>query len=98
MWPDYLKLRTLAKRLDLELGAVEQLVQRGLLPPPVEVGDARLWRWSDVDSFLRLGKMEVADDPYLRGAANAPQAAPARLHGPQSSRHPVLLSRTPPRD
>jgi predicted DNA-binding transcriptional regulator AlpA len=97
MWPDYLKLRTLAKRLDLEVGAVEQLVARGLLPPPVKVGDANLWRWSDVDSYLRLGKMEPADDPYMRGL-DAGKAPATRLHGAQSNRPPVLVPRETPRD
>ena len=29
MWPDYCKKETLARRLDLEIGAVDQYVKRG---------------------------------------------------------------------
>lgn len=77
MWPDYLKIRTLAKRLDLEVGAVEQMVKRGLLPPPVKIGEAQLWRWQDVDAYLRAGRAESADDPIMR-AIHAAQTPPSR--------------------
>lgn len=40
MWPDYCKKETLARRLDLEIGAVDQYVKRGLLPSPHKVGEA----------------------------------------------------------
>ena len=43
MWPDYCKKETLARRLDLEIGAVDQYVKRGLLPSPHKVGEALLF-------------------------------------------------------
>jgi len=45
MWPDYCKKETLARRLDLEIGAVDQYVKRGLLPSPHKVGEALLFCW-----------------------------------------------------
>lgn len=51
MWPDYCKKETLARRLDLEIGAVDQYVKRGLLPSPHKVGEALLFCWQEVDSY-----------------------------------------------
>lgn len=85
-WPDYCTRETLAKRLDLKPGAVDQYVKRGILPPPRKVGEALLWAWVEVDNFIRTGKaVEVVDDPYERGI-NAAKAAAARPHGAQQAR------------
>lgn len=81
-WPDYCKRETLAKRLNIAAGAVDQLVKRGLLPQPIKVGEALLWRWESVDSFLQHSQSEStlmdATDPYLAGALHCREAAPAR--------------------
>lgn len=48
MWSDYCKKETFAKRLDLGVGAVEQLVKRGLLPAPQAGGNtffSETWSW-----------------------------------------------------
>jgi hypothetical protein len=77
-----MKRETLAKRLNLAPGVIDQLVKRGLLPPPVRLGDAILWRWQTVDDFLMKRQVEGAenDDPYMRGidAAEAPRPCRAR--------------------
>lgn len=83
LWPDYCKRETLAKRLNLPAGAIDQLVKRGLLPAPIRLGDALLFRWADVDSYLRSGKMDAPDDPYETGARRAAQAAATRPNGAQ---------------
>lgn len=93
-WPDYCKKETLAKRLNLAVGAVDQLVQRGLLPPPIVVGDAKLWRWADVDAWLSQQQNErlvAVEDPYLSGVSRAREAAPACPPGAQLDRSRVLL-------
>lgn len=81
-WPDYCKRETLAKRLNLAVGAIDQLVKRGLLPEPIQLGEALLWRWEDVDNWLRRGQdapeSTHADDPYLAGVARGREAAPTR--------------------
>ena len=79
MWPDYCNRATLAKRLDIKPGAVDQYVKRGLLPPPIQVGEALLWRWTDVDRYIsdsagvtNAGAMEQNDDdPYIAAIDNA---------------------------
>lgn len=80
-WPDYCKRETLAKRLNLAVGAVDQLVSRGLLPPPIAVGEAKLWRWEDVDNWLQRGQPERVtpnDDPYLSRVSQSREAASPR--------------------
>lgn len=88
LWPDYMKRETLAKRLNLAAGAIDQLVTRGLLPPPITVGDALLWRWADVDSWLQRGQHREpeSNDPYLAGVSRARPAASPRLESPQPNR------------
>ena len=84
--PDYVDRETLAYRLSIAPGAVDQYVRRGLLPAPVTLGDALRWRWSDVDARLAGGEAQpepVHDDPYLRGALANGEAAAARRQGPQ---------------
>lgn len=85
-WPDYMTRETLARRLDLKPGAVDQYVKRGILPPPRKVGEALLWSWVEVDNFIRTGKaVEVVDDPYERGI-NAAKASASRSNGAQQAR------------
>lgn len=93
MWPDYLKKETLARRLDLEIGAIDQYVKRGLIPSPHKVGEALLFCWAEVDSFLRGGNTaeSVHVDPYDAGARRAAEAAAARRSSPQQGRAPVPL-------
>lgn len=91
-WPDYMSRETLAKRLDLPVGAIDQYVKRGLLPRPIKVGDALRFAWRDVDSFLRNGKTDGdSDDPYILGARRAAETAAARRHGPKQNGPAVLL-------
>lgn len=94
MWPDYCKKETLAKRLDLAVGAVEQLVKRGLLPSPHRCGEALLWYWPEVDSAIRgnnAGESEHVD-PYLAGIERAAQTAATRRQGQKPDRPAVPLS------
>lgn len=88
MWPDYMKRDTLAARLDLKPGAVEQYVKRGLLPPPVRLGEAELWYWPEVHRWINRAPdesdhMDAAGDPYLE-ALN--EDTP---HRPASSARPL---------
>ena len=65
-WPDYCSRDTLAKRLELKPGAIDQLVTRGILPVPQMIGDAMRWRWATVE------------DPFIAGARRAAEAAATR--------------------
>ena len=79
-WPDYCKRETLAKRLNIAAGAVDQLVSRGLLPQAIAVGEAKLWRWEDVDNWLQRGQVHevTTDDPYLSGVSRSREASAPR--------------------
>lgn len=80
MWPDCMKRETLAKRMDVEPGFVDQLVARGHIPPPRDIGGAPRWFWSKVEPRLRAShSSEVSDfDPYKLGAARAAQITAPR--------------------
>jgi hypothetical protein len=70
--PDYCSRETLAQRLELTPDYVDQLVRRGLLPPPKTIGEAKRFRWADVDRIivrLELGDESHGDanDPYVAG-------------------------------
>lgn len=87
MWPDYMKRDTLAARLDLKPGAVEQYVKRGLLPPPTRLGEADLWYWPEVHKWISRSPDESRQDdevdPFMEalkdeapshGSTSAPRA------------------------
>jgi hypothetical protein len=101
--PDYCDRETLARRLDMTPGYVDQLVKRGILPGPVAIGEAKRWRWADVDAALRSGatgdhagmSYDDAADPYISGAARA-ASSPARQARHQK-RAAVLLPDAPSR-
>lgn len=77
MWPDYCSRETLAKRLDIKPEAVDQYVKRELIPNPIKLGEALLWRWIDVDaqiagvSNLRHNSDKASEDPYVKGPKSA---------------------------
>ena len=92
--PDYCDKETLAYRLSVKPGAVDQLVKRGIIPPPTFVGDAMRWRWVTVEAAIegarrgmdsaRPSGNDDGDDPLLAGARRAAQAANARQGHPQT--------------
>lgn len=79
--PDYCDRATLAYRLGVEHGCIDQMVRRGEIPPPVAYSGAERWRWIDVDEWLRrlqtipgfgLGALTLYwMDGYWREPANA---------------------------
>ncbi|MEQ1689388.1 MAG: hypothetical protein ABL874_12515 [Sphingopyxis sp.] len=80
-----MKEATLAKRMDVEPGFIKQLVARGCLPPPRNIGGAPRWLWDEVVNFIRAGKIGEATDGvdlFKVGAARAAEAAATR-HGRQ---------------
>ena len=94
MWPDLMKRETLAKRMDIEPGYVDQLVKRGCIPGPHKVGEALLWSWMEVDTFIRKGKIGGEPDqvdPYDAGVMNATEATTTRKAGAKPHRASVLL-------
>lgn len=86
-WPDYCTRETLAKRLELKPGAIDQLVTRGILPVPQMIGDAMRWRWATVEAALSGGRHgmdsaragdDAGEDPFIAGARRAAEAAATR--------------------
>ena len=75
--PDYVSRETLAYRLDMKVGAIDQLVKRGILPQPRVIGEALRWWWPDVDRRIRGDDLQTsstahdADDPYLKAINGA---------------------------
>ena len=73
--PAYLSRATLAKQLDCSESTVDEMVKRGVLPPPLRLSTGCVrWCWNDVENALASLKSVNASgkssDPYLRGIAN----------------------------
>ena len=76
---EYLSRASLADALDISESTVDQMVRRGVLPPPIRLSPGCVrWRWADVDIALTSlndstsAKSDyiAATDPYIRGARN----------------------------
>lgn len=50
--PDFVRLETLAYRLDLAVRTVQDYVLTGILPEPNMCGNVKLWRWVEVEAWL----------------------------------------------
>lgn len=89
--PDYCDRETLAYRLSLRPGAIDQLVSRGVIPAPTMIADALRWKWATVEAALdgvRRGMDSAGsrgddegDDPFISGARRAAEAATPRSRG-----------------
>lgn len=96
-WPDYMTKEVLARRISLKLGAIDQYVSRGLLPPPHKLGEALLWHWPEVDAAIQGRKSaEQHDDPYDIGAARAAEAPAPRQTRPKQNGQTIPVSHAAP--
>ena len=85
-WPILMRLETLAAAIDQKPEYVRQLVHRGLLPQPVELGETEVWERDAILEWVRGGGEAGAGrevDPYSAGAAGARHKAP-RSHVSQA--------------
>lgn len=91
--PAYMSRETLARALDTKPGQIDQLVQRGVLPPSRDIGGMKRWSWDEVDATIKGGKTgEVMDDdPYITGARRAAETPSPRQARPQQGRQAVSL-------
>jgi predicted DNA-binding transcriptional regulator AlpA len=66
--PAYVSKARLAHELDCAESTVDELVRRGILPPPVKLTSGCVrWNWDEVVLAIRsLGKGEPGD-PYMAG-------------------------------
>ena len=55
--PEFVRARTIAKRLDCGLSTVWRMAEQGRIPPPVLKMGARitLWNWQDVLAAIEAG-------------------------------------------
>ena len=85
MWPDYCKKETPARRLDLEIGAVDQYVKRGSSRHPHKVGEALLLL-AGSGFYLRGGNTAESEhvDPTTPEHAVPPKLPPHRRPGPET--------------
>ena len=56
MTSDFLSVRDLAKRYDINTRTVYRLAKEGKLPPFFRVGASRRWRLLDIEEFENTGK------------------------------------------
>ena len=75
--PDYCKKETPARRLDLEIGAADQYVKRGL-PVTSQSWGSFVFCWQEVDSYLRGGNTAESEhvDPTTPEHAVPPKLLP----------------------
>jgi predicted DNA-binding transcriptional regulator AlpA len=59
--PPYQDIATLCANLCLCESTVETWIKRGELPPPIQRGGKRLWKWSEVEKYLDRPASSVPD-------------------------------------
>jgi predicted DNA-binding transcriptional regulator AlpA len=71
--PSYMSRKDLAWELSVSESTVDDLVRRGVIPPPIKLTDGCVrWSWTGVDAALAsVAGPGDASDPYMTGAANA---------------------------
>jgi predicted DNA-binding transcriptional regulator AlpA len=69
----YMSKKSLATALDCSESTVDELVRRGVLPPPkrLSTGCVR-WRWADVDEAIQLYGAPTANG-RVRNARETPE-------------------------
>jgi predicted DNA-binding transcriptional regulator AlpA len=79
--PPYPSRATLAYLLDCSESTVDEMVKRGVIPPPMKLSAGCVrWCWADVETALQARKGGPAEvsDPYSRGVKNATQTSQGR--------------------
>jgi predicted DNA-binding transcriptional regulator AlpA len=80
--PTYVDMRRLCEHLCITERTVDAHVRTGELPPPYRLGGKRLWKWSEVERYIRKG---ISDQPSadpeaerIRDATRRAFATPSR--------------------
>lgn len=80
MTPAYLSRASLAQMLDCAEKTVDELVRRGIIPPPRQWLDRTArWRWADVEMALEGYGVAGGGDPYSAGIRNAQAQKGSRI-------------------
>lgn len=75
-----LRQREAAEALGMGLDKFRELVNRGVLPEPVNIGDMRRWRVRDLEEALDRLKVSSHADPLLEAAAGRGRGSKAVAH------------------
>ncbi len=84
--PDLCSAETLAYRLDMSRATVDTYIRLGHLPPPIDIGTQRRWRWTEIETWISMrnheaglthdADVELDHDPFLVGVQNVRLRAP----------------------
>lgn len=71
---------TLARRCEVSVDTVDTWVRDNFLPPAaIDRGQIKRWHWPEVQArLIGARETEAAIDPFMKGVANADQAARRR--------------------
>ncbi len=72
--PAYVDIARLCQELCICERTVDAHVKQGLLPPHYKLGGKRLWKWSEVERYIRHGPSETEAD-RIRNATRRTLAA-----------------------
>lgn len=76
--PSFMSVATLARELDVSESTVNEMVRRGVLPPPLRLSSGCVrWNWNDVQlalNSLAPSAGGTTADPFMMGVHNATQA------------------------
>lgn len=75
--PPWMDAATLAAHLSCSVSTVENWAAQGIIPPPRKRGGKNMWKWSEVDERLSMGRVGEGPDPEAERLRNASRAAAA---------------------
>lgn len=80
--PSWMSRATLAAELDVSESTVDEMVRRGVIPPPARLSNGCIrWRWETVDAALATMLPTASHAPvdaYSAGIRNATQKTAER--------------------
>lgn len=65
--------KTMARLFDCAENTIDEMVRRGVIPPPLKLGGCVRWDWADVRAHIANRKTAAGSDPYSAGARHATQ-------------------------
>jgi predicted DNA-binding transcriptional regulator AlpA len=72
--PAYPSKSSLARELDCAESTIDELVRKGILPPPLRLsGGCVRWDWREVTTALASLRTAAASDPFLAVAQQGEQ-------------------------
>jgi predicted DNA-binding transcriptional regulator AlpA len=80
--PAFPSKSSLAQELDCAESTVDELVRRGILPPPIKLTSGCVrWVWDDVVLALTSLKQGTSGDPYMAGVAKLGEESGKKAKG-----------------